>query len=141
VKYLLDTNVMIHLFRAKEPLNSKVQSRPPTDLAISGFTEAELRYGIEKSDLKSRAHNELARSLAIAPFTIVYHDRSISDAYGKVKFHLVAKKIYVPKNEIDIFIAATAIAKNLILVTNNTKDFSSIPGLTMEDWSSRSLTV
>ena len=135
MKYLLDTNVMIHLFQAKEPLNSKVQSHPPADLAISGFTEAELRYGIEKSDPKYRAQNELARSLAIAPFNMVYHDHSVSEVYGKIKAHLVVNKIYVPQNEIDIFIAATAVAKNLILVTSNTKDFSFIAGLTLEDWS------
>lgn len=135
MKYLLETNVMIQLLHAKEPLNSKVQSHSPDDLAISGFTEAELRYGIEKSDPKYRAQNELARSLAIAPFTMVYHDHSVSEAYGKIKAHLVAQKSYVPKNEIDIFIAATAIAKNLILVTSNTKDFAPIPGLNIEDWS------
>lgn len=135
MKYLLDTNVMIHLFQSKEPLNSKVQSHPLADLAISGFTEAELRYGVEKSSPQYRAQNELARSLAIAPFNMVYHDHSISEVYGKIKAHLVINKIYVPQNEIDIFIAATAIAKKLILVTSNTKDFSSIPGLTLEDWS------
>lgn len=135
MKYLLDTNVMIHLFHSKEPLNSKVQSHRPDDLAISGFTEAELRYGIENSNPKYRAQNELARSLAIAPFAMVYHDHSVSDAYGKIKAHLMTNKIYVPQNEIDIFIAATAIAKNLILVTSNTKDFAAIPGLTLEDWS------
>jgi tRNA(fMet)-specific endonuclease VapC len=135
MRYLLDTNIMIHLFHAREPLNSTVQSHPPGDLAISGFTEAELRYGIEKSNPKYRAQNELARSLAIAPFTMVYHDHSVSETYGKIKAHLMTNKIYLPQNEIDIFIAATAIAKNLILVTGNTKDFSAIPGLTLEDWS------
>lgn len=65
MKYLLDTNAMIHLFQSKEPLNSKVLAHHPDELAISGFTEAEIRYGIEKSDPKYRAQNELARSLAM----------------------------------------------------------------------------
>jgi tRNA(fMet)-specific endonuclease VapC len=135
VKYLLDTNAVIHLFYATEPLNSNVQAHSPADLSVSGFTEAELRYGIENSDSKYRAQNEIATSLVLAPFNLIYHDFSISEAYGKIKSHLVQNKIYVPKNEIDIFIAATAIAKNLILVTSNQKDFSSIPQLRLEDWS------
>jgi len=105
------------------------------DLAISGFTEAKLRYGIEKSDPQYRAQNELARALAITPFHVVYHDQSISEAYGKIKAHLVSNKIYVPRNEIDIFISATAMAKKLVLVTSNTRNFSLIPGLTLENWS------
>lgn len=126
---------MIHLFRAQEPLSSRVLSHPPGDLAVSGFTEAELRYGVERSDPQHRARNELARALALAPFAMVYHDRSVSEAYGRVKAHLVANKAYAPRNEIDIFIAATALAKGLALVSNNVKDFSHIPGLALEDWS------
>lgn len=135
MKYLLDTNVMIHLFQSKEPLNSKVQSHNPSDLAISGFTEAEIQYGIEKSDPKYKEQNQLARTLAMAPFNRVYHDQQISESYGKIKAHLNYQKTYQPSNEIDIFIAATAIAKNLILVTSNSKDFSDIPGLQIQDWS------
>ena len=135
MKYLLDTNVMIHLFHAREPLNSKVQSLLPADLGISGYTEAEIQFGIEKSDQKFRAQNQIARSLALAPFTRVYHDQSISESYGKIKAYLVSNKIYEPRNEIDIFIAATAIAKKLILVTSNLKDFSAIPDLEIQDWS------
>ena len=134
MKYLLDTNIMIDLFQAKEPLNRKVQSHHPDDLAISGFTEAEIRCGIEKSDPKYRAENDLARSLAMASFNRIYQDSSVSDTYGKIKAHLLKHKNYIPKNELDIFIAATAIAKDLVLVTSNIKDFAHIPGLKVESW-------
>jgi tRNA(fMet)-specific endonuclease VapC len=135
MKFLLDTNVMIHLFYAAEPLNSNVQKHNPEDLAVSGFTEAEILHGVENSAPQYREQNRTARAIAMSPFTRVYHDESISEAYGKIKTHLVQNKIYSPSNEIDIFIAATALAKNLTLVTSNTKDFDQIPNLKIENWS------
>jgi tRNA(fMet)-specific endonuclease VapC len=135
MKYLLDTNMMIHLFQAKEPLNSNVQKRNPDQMAVSGFTEAEILFGVENSDLKNREQNRIARAIAMSAFTRIYHDESVSEAYGKIKTHLLKNKIYTPNNEIDIFIAATAVAKDLTLITNNTKDFDQIPNLKIQDWS------
>jgi len=136
MKFLLDTNVMIHLFYATEPLNSNVQKNNPEDLAVSGFTEAEILHGVENSaPPQYREQNRIARAIAMSPFTRIYHDESISEAYGKIKTYLVQNKIYAPNNEIDIFIAATGVAKNLTLVTSNTKDFNQIPNLKIEDWS------
>lgn len=135
MKYLLDTNVMIHLFKAHEPLNSNIQKHDPDQLAVSGFTEAEILYGVENSAPESREQNRMARSIAMSAFARIYHDESISEAYGKIKTYLVKNKIYTPSNEIDIFISATAIAKDLTLVTNNVKDFNKIPGLKIQDWS------
>jgi tRNA(fMet)-specific endonuclease VapC len=34
-------------------------------------------------------------------------------------------------------IAATAIVHNLIVVTRNQRDFARVPGLRLEDWSTR----
>lgn len=135
MKYLLDTNVMIHLFNSHQPLTTNVTNKHPSELAISGYTEAEIAYGVENSSATLKEKNRIARALAMAPFSRIYHDSQISEAYGKIKADLVQKKSYLPQNEIDIFIAATAIAKNLILVTQNSDDFININGLTLEDWS------
>jgi tRNA(fMet)-specific endonuclease VapC len=107
----------------------------PSEMAISGFTEAEIAFGVENSSLESRERNRTARSLAMTPFSRIYHDEEISVAYGKVKFQLVKDKSFYPQNEIDIFIAATAIAKDLILITQNLSDFELIHNLKIEDWS------
>ena len=133
--FLLDTNVIIHLIHKKEPLNKNVRRHDPSKLAISGFTEAELAYGVEKSAPQHRETNRLARATLLATFTRVYHDDAVSEAYGKIKAHLVMNKLYAPSNELDIFIAATAVAKNLTLVTENIKDFNGIPDLKLANWS------
>ena len=135
MKYLLDTNVMIHLMNNQQPLSGNVMAHDPKDLAISGFTVAELAYGVENSSADMRENNRIARAALIAPFNQIYHDDAITQAYGKIKAYLVQNKIYSPKNEFDILIAATAIAKDLVLVTQNLKDFEKIPNLKFEDWS------
>lgn len=135
MKYLLDTNALIHFMNGQEPISSRITSSHPKDLAISGFTEAEIAFGIENSDPSTREKTRMARNLILAPFRRLYHDEAISAEYGKIKAHLQKNKIYHPKNEFDILIAATAIAKQLILVTQNKKDFEKIPNLQLEDWS------
>lgn len=135
MKYLLDTNAVIYLIHQKAPLHSKVLKRKPETFGISGFTEAELRYAVEKSPEAYRLQNELAISLLLSAFTRIYHDESISYHYGKIKAHLKLHKLYEPKNEIDLFIAATALAHDLIVITANIKDFKNVPQLKIEDWS------
>ncbi len=135
MKYLLDTNALIRLFQSREPINTKVRACELGDIAISGFTEAEILYGVENSSPEHKEQNRMARALGMQPFERVYHDSSISEEYGKIKSYLVQNKIYTPSNEFDIFIAATAIAKNLTVITENEKDFQSIPNLTIENWS------
>ncbi|MCB0361100.1 MAG: type II toxin-antitoxin system VapC family toxin [Bdellovibrionales bacterium] len=135
MKYLLDTNALIHLFQAKEPINSKVRSCEPGDICISGFTEAEILYGVENSSPEFREQNRIARALGMQPFQRIYHDSNVSIEYGRIKAHLNKNNIYFPSNELDIFIAATAIAKNLVLITQNIRDFDAIPNLTIENWS------
>lgn len=135
MKYLLDTNVMIHLMNNMQPLSGNVMSHNLNELTISGFTAAELAFGVENSSPEMKERNRLARAALIAPFQQIYHDDSITQSYGKIKAYLVQNKIYSPKNEFDILIAATAIAKDLTLVTQNVRDFEKIPSLKIEDWS------
>lgn len=135
IKYLLDTNIIIYLIKGAEPLTSNIQKYSPNEIAVSGFTEAELRFGIENSKDENKLKNESATNLILSLFTRLYHDERVSDRYGSTKAHMIKNKIYVPKLEIDLFIAATALAYDLTLITNNKKDFSNIPNLSIDDWS------
>lgn len=92
-------------------------------------------FGVENSSPEFKEKNRVARALGMQPFERIYHDSDISIEYGKIKAYLVKNKIYSPSNELDIFIAATAIAKGLTLITQNIPDFESIPNLTIENWS------
>jgi tRNA(fMet)-specific endonuclease VapC len=135
MKYLLDTNAVIHLMNEEDAIASRIFAHSPSDFVVSGFTEAELLFGVERSGELHRATNQLSIQLALASFKIVYQDHSISSIYGKIKAHLVSKKAFREQNEIDLFIAATAIAHDLVLITQNSKDFKHIPHLKFENWS------
>ena len=121
MKYLLDTNIIIYLIKGQEPLTSNIQRHNPNEVAVSGFTEAELRFGIENSKEENRLKNEGATNLILSLFTRLYHDERVSDRYGSIKAHIIKNKIYTPRLEIDLFIAATALAYDLTLITNNKK--------------------
>lgn len=134
-KYLLDTNIVIYLLKGNEPLTSNIQKYIPTEIAVSGFTEAELRFGIENSKEENKLKNESATNLVLSLFTRLYQNEVVSLRYGSIKAHMIKNKVYTPKLEIDLFIAATALAFDLTLITNNKKDFGNIPELKIEDWS------
>ena len=54
MKYLLDTNICIYLFKGKYSLDEKIKAVGLENCAISEITYAELIYGAEKSDYKER---------------------------------------------------------------------------------------
>lgn len=130
--YLLDTNILIALLHKREPANSTIRSKDIADLFISGISIGEIHYGIEKSALEHIEKNRLAREALLGMFQHVFTDEEISVEYGKIKSELFKSKSYNPNNENDIWIAAHARAKSLVLVTENIKDFQSIPRLSIE---------
>lgn len=73
---------------------------------------------------------DLLTDVIVLPF-----DSACSEEFGKLRG--ILKKQGVAVNPIDLQIASTALLHNLTLVTNNTKDFQDIPGLTLEGWLTR----
>lgn len=134
MKYLLDTNVMIHLMNKIEPVSSNIMKQNMSDLAISKITMAELAYGVENSAPERQESNRVARAMLLAPFNKINLDDDVIVEYGKAKAYLKQQKIYTPSNEFDIIIAATAIAKDMIVVTENVNDFNKIPGIKIDNW-------
>lgn len=71
--------------------------------------------------------SDLLDDVAVLPF-----DVACAEEFGKLRGILKQQGLAV--NPIDLQIAAVALAQNLTLVTNNTKDFQNLPGLVLEDW-------
>jgi tRNA(fMet)-specific endonuclease VapC len=59
-------------------------------------------------------------------------DHACAEQFGKVRGGLLQQGISIPTA--DLMIAAVALVHNLTLVTNNTADFQSVPGLRLDDW-------
>jgi tRNA(fMet)-specific endonuclease VapC len=128
--WLLDTNALIHAVRGRPPrVREEIRRRAPSDIAVSSVTVAELWYGAEKHADASIKHAAWARVLA--PYDVLSFDRAAAEHHGRLRYALR----HAPIGERDLFIAAIAIANRLIVVTQNTSEFSRVPDLVVEDWS------
>ena len=131
MNYLLDTNICVLLIRQKSPqVLTKLTSHPITDIGISAITVAELQYGVQKSSRP--AQNQQALDQFLLPLTIISFDENDAVAYGQIRANLEAQGS--PIGALDTLIAAQAVQYNLILVTNNVREFGRVPGLAIEDW-------
>jgi len=102
----------------------------PSELCISSITYAELMHGVEKSQDAER--NRVAITLFLSPLSVLEFDNYAAEEYGKVRTELERKG--TPIGPMDTLIAAHARAENLILVTNNTREFNRVEGLNVENW-------
>jgi tRNA(fMet)-specific endonuclease VapC len=128
---MLDTNICIYVIKHKTgTVIQKFLSHNPENLCISAITYAELMHGVEKSMAVER--NRIAMSLFLSPITILEFDGPAAEEYGKIKAEL--EKNGTPIGPMDTLIAGHAKSSGLILVTNNTREFKRVVGLTVEDW-------
>lgn len=126
MSYLLDSDVIIDFLYKKDP-NNILQKFEGENLSISVITKAEIWYGIVKStNYKKRSQDfiDLVELLKVSTFAV---DEPIIDKYVDLKIYL--EKTGQKIADFDLLIAATAIIKNLQLVTRNKRHFSRIPNL------------
>lgn len=130
--YLLDTNICIFLIKKKnQRILDKLKKNMNKGLFISSLTLAELEFGIENSEYKEKNRVSLIEFLTI--FEILPFEQSDAQAFGIIKANL--KKSGNLIGSIDTLLAAQALTRNLIFVTNNTKEFNRVKDLKIEDWS------
>ena len=131
MKYMLDTNSCIFIIKHRpENVVRKFMELDSDDICISSITYAELAHGVEKS--QARKKNRMALTLLLSEIQIVPFDDLAAQVYGVVRADLQKKGM--PIGPLDTWIAAHAIALNLTLVTNNTKEFARVDGLSLDDW-------
>jgi tRNA(fMet)-specific endonuclease VapC len=129
MRFLLDTNAMIGLLnRSSLELEARVRQHPASDIGISAIVTHELYYGAYKSQ---RVAENLER-LGMIRLETVALDREDAVAAGNIRAALA--KTGMPIGPYDVLIAGQALARGLILVTNNLREFARIDGLKLEDW-------
>ena len=129
--YLLDTNICVLLIRQKSPqVLAKLTTYAITEIGLSAMTVAELQYGVHKSS--QRVQNQQALDHFLLPLSIIPFDADDATIYGQIRAGLEAQGL--PIGALDTLIAAQAVHHNLILVTNNLREFARVPNLTIEDW-------
>jgi tRNA(fMet)-specific endonuclease VapC len=131
MKYLLDTNICIFIIKNNPSLVlNRFKKLSPGEILLSSITLAELRYGVEKSHHKER--NSDALEEFILPLEIASFDDRAAHFYGVLQAQLEKKG--TPIGPLELMIASHAQSLELILVTNNIKEFSRVPRLPLQDW-------
>ena len=132
--YMLDTDISSYIMkRSHEPLIRRLRKTAVSDICISAITQAELAYGVEISPRKAQDMEALREYLRYAQ--VVDFPAEAGVDYGLIRAHLRQRGTMIGAN--DLWIAAHARALKLTLVTNNTREFSRVPGLALENWTVR----
>jgi len=129
--YLLDSNICIYIINGR-PKNvvQKIKEYNPPEIKLSSISMAELEYGVSKSD--DRDKNRKALIHFASAFDIVNFDDDDAEIYGLIRADLERKGQVI--GPYDMQIAAQAISRNMILVTNNVKEFIRVKNLKIENW-------
>ena len=131
MEYLLDTNICIYLIKRK-PLQvfDRFRSLPAGVLGISSVTEAELLYGVEKSQQSEK--NRLALAHFLLPLEIIPFGSAAAHEYSIIRSEL--EKTGNVIGPLDMLIAAQAKATGATLITNNENEFLRVNELKVENW-------
>ena len=130
-KYLLDTDICIYIAKQKPGhILARFDRMHPGDVGMSVVTYLELMYGAAKSrqvQANLATIEQLAHLIPVQPL-----DTAAGTHYGKLRTDLDLRGS--PIGAYDLLIAAHALTLELIMVTNNTREFRRVKGLRLENW-------
>ena len=132
MKYLLDTDTCIYALKRKENILRHLLSAAREDVAISVITEAELRTAAARSSSPVKTLHLIENFLD--PISILDFTSDDAIAYAGVRAKL--ERAGTPIGPLDTLIASQAVARKLLLVTNNEREFRRVAGLHLENWTS-----
>ncbi len=129
-RFLLDTNIVSDLVRNPQGrAAAKIAELGEDAVATSIIVAAELRYGAAK---KGSARLAAQLESILTAIEIIPLEAPADAAYGAVRVALEAAGTPIGAN--DLLIAAQTLALDMVLVTNNEKEFGRVNGLSIENW-------
>ncbi len=129
--YLLDTNIVSKLMKQDLPVLTRVARVPRRLIGMSVISVLELEFGLEHAGQPEPLVERYARVRKTVPLRPL--PDGLAAHYARVRNEL--EKRGTPIGALDLVIAAHAMADGAVLVTNNSKEFSRVKGLRVEDWS------
>ena len=128
-QYMLDTDMVSFALRGQGRVATRVLEHRPSELCISSITLAELRFGAEahRSRKLHRLISTFVDAIEIMPF-----DQPAANRFATVAAALTRRG--EPIGTFDTLMAAHALSLRLTFVTNNTRHFARVAGLTTENW-------
>jgi len=128
--FLLDTDTVIYALKGEATVAASLHLHLHDPMYLSTITMMELYYGAYKSQ---NIDANLAKLKTIeSAFPLLPPGPETLETFGKMKATLEVQGLRLA--DLDLIIAATALARNLTLVTNNQKHFNRIPGLKLVNW-------
>jgi tRNA(fMet)-specific endonuclease VapC len=130
VRYLLDTNILSAMLRSPDgDLIERIRGLDNAVVFTSIIVAAELRFGA----VRKASTNLTSRILGLLESMLVEPLKApAEETYATIRAHL--ERAGTPIGNNDIWIAAHALATDSILVTDNVREFSRVPGLKIENW-------
>ena len=128
--FMLDTNILSALIKNPAgPASAHLATLDNDAFCTSMIVACELRYGVNKkaSPMLTAKVEKLLAGLTVLPL-----EGSVDVEYARIRCHLEQHGQLIRHN--DLFIAAHALSCGAILVTDNTREFSRVPGLRVENW-------
>ncbi len=128
-RYMLDTNMCIYLMKNQpEPVAKRFSKCYVGDVVMSAITLAELEYGVFVSANRAQERRNLAALIKDIP--VAAFDNVAASTYGPIREATRERK----KDHLNKLIAAHAVSLDVVLVTNNERDFTGYPGVKVENW-------
>lgn len=130
MRYLLDTNTVIYLFKGHGQVSKRLLAVSAADVALPTLVLYELETGVAKSANPSKHARHLKALLDVV--SLVPFGESEARAAAMVRARLESRG--TPIGPMDTLIAGVALANRAVLVTRNVREFGRIEGLAIEDW-------
>ncbi|MCI5136729.1 MAG: type II toxin-antitoxin system VapC family toxin [Candidatus Electrothrix sp. AW2] len=128
--YLLDTNTLIYFFKDIGNVAETLLSKSPKNISIPSIVLYELEVGIAKSNNPKKRKKQL--EALTSRITVQSFTPREAEAAAIIRANL--EKLGTPIGPYDTLIAGMALSINATLVTNNTREFQRVAGLSLEDW-------
>lgn len=129
--YMLDTDISSYVMkRSHDAVLKRLQKVPVGDVCISVITKSELLYGVELSP--RRAQDQAALDAYLRYVEVLEYPVEAALHYAQIRAALKISGTMIGAN--DLLIAAHARSLGLTLLTNNTREFSRVRDLQIENW-------
>jgi len=133
VRYLLDTNHWIAFLKGfDKPLGVRIERTASDQVVTCSIVRAELLHGAEKYGNREARVQLIDQTLG--PYKSFAFDDAAAAKYAGIRHSL--EVVGKPIGPYDLQIAAICLANELVLVTGNTREFTRVDGLAIEDWGS-----
>lgn len=129
LSFALDTNTLSYFMRGQGRVAERLSATSPTRVGLPAVVVYEINFGLRRA---GRREQLTAFARMVQATTVLDFDAEAADQAARVRVELEAQG--TPIGPHDLLIAATALRYRCTLITHNTREFSRVAGLALEDW-------